>query len=458
MNKTSFLLPAIVNNQDAGRIKELRLYVKNGPGDWVLKTTTPPSQPSFQCTVAQDGEYWFDIIAVDLNGNPAVPDFSQTASMLVVFVDTQRPEVEVKALPSPGNEQLVQCTIRDANPDPAATKVEYQVPGQNWQALEPVADQSGVYKVPGGHGTSVMVRATATDQAGNSATHTIRLNGTNPAAAMVPLENQSEKLTMLPPPEPTPLAKMPPAPTGAAQRPLQLPTETAVTPLAYKSAEPTPMPVRPASAGQRRQLVNRNHIALKYQIEQLGPSGLGTLEVWMTRDQGQTWQHLCDDPDRQNRVEVDLPKEDGVYGLSLVARNGMGFGGKPPVHGEAPDLLVEVDTTKPVAELRDIQPVTGSEAPTLLIVWNASDKNLAEEPIQLLYAPGPDGPWQSAAARMKNTGSYRWSVPPGVGPQIFVRLAVSDEAGNVAQCDAPPVKLDLTQPKVHVLGVETVGH
>src|SRR5262249_6797020 len=68
-------------------------------------------------------------------------------------------------------------------------------------------------------------------------------------------------------------------------------------------------------------LINSTHATLAYQIDQPGPNGVGRVEVWMTRDKGQTWQFLCLDPDRSSPVEIDLPG-DGLYGLSLAVGNG----------------------------------------------------------------------------------------------------------------------------------------
>jgi hypothetical protein len=115
---------------------------------------------------------------------------------------------------------------------------------------------------------------------------------------------------------------------------------------------------------------------------------------------------------------------------------------------------VEVDMTRPVAQLQEIQPIVGSDLPTLLVVWSASDRNLGDDAIQLLYATSREGPWQPMAPKLKNQGKYRWPVPSGLASQLYVRMVVTDEAGNTTQADAPPVMLDLTQPKVRVLGLE----
>src|SRR5687768_18019653 len=42
--------------------------------------------------------------------------------------------------------------------------------------------------------------------------------------------------------------------------------------------------------------------------------------------------------------EVNLPGE-GQFGVRLVITNGNGFGGTPPVRGDAPTCRIEVDST-----------------------------------------------------------------------------------------------------------------
>src|SRR5262249_5103182 len=215
-------------------------------------------------------------------------------------------------------------------------------------------------------------------------------------------------------------------------------------------AEPRPLPasvdVRPTSAvvevradkapsspapapGAVRQFINSTHATLKYQIDQLGPSGIGKVEVWMTRDEGQSWQRLCDDPKRQSPVEIDLPGE-GSFGISVVVANGNGQGGEPPAKGDTPDWKLEVDTTKPVAQILTARAGTGNEAGTIVITWTANDKNLKPEPIDLTYATKPEGPWLPITKGLKNDGAYRWPMPKDSADDIYIRMEVTDLAGN----------------------------
>src|SRR5262249_14158380 len=126
-----------------------------------------------------------------------------------------------------------------------------------------------------------------------------------------------------------------------------------------------------------RQMLNSTHASLSYSIEEQGPSGVGKVEVWMTRDEGQTWQRLCEDPGHHSPVQFDLPGE-GIVGISVVVSNGRGVGGTPPAKGETPQAWVEVDTTKPQAQLKTTLLESGAGLSTVQIDWLASDKNLGE--------------------------------------------------------------------------------
>src|SRR5207237_7591450 len=123
------------------------------------------------------------------------------------------------------------------------------------------------------------------------------------------------------------------------------------------------------------QILGSSHVILDYQIDQVGPSGVGRVEVWMTSDGGKSWKCLCEDKDRVSPAEFDLSGE-GLFGLTVVVTNGNGMGDPPPGRGDQPDYWIEVDTTKPKAQLLSARPVQGDPSGALHITWQASDKNL----------------------------------------------------------------------------------
>jgi hypothetical protein len=91
----------------------------------------------------------------------------------------------------------------------------------------------------------------------------------------------------------------------------------------------------------------------------------------------------------------------------------------------------------------------------MTISWQASDKNLAAQPISLYFAEDPSGEWQPIAIALANSGRYTWRIPQGVPHKMYVRLEAADKGGNIGRSEtAKPVLVDLSRPKGKVVGVE----
>jgi hypothetical protein len=482
-NKQQFRLPFNMSDSDRAKLREVQLYVKAGDEGWTCKEIGQPNQTHFSFKAPHDGEYWFNIVTVDKNGRATPTDVSREAPALIVVVDTQPPEVNVTVPPGTnhGAEDLIRCSVRDANPDPAALKVEAQAPDKSWRVLEPVIGNPELYHCPDAATWNGMVRVTATDRAGNSS---VREAGSPvstaaaPAAAQPPAEanpprteSRSDK-TALSEPEASPGSSrfpvLPSGPpnqgTGPALPPpngpaLPAPGPTNLPPVPPVTGTPSAMstPTGHDTAPGNRQIVNNPNTVLEYRIDQVGPSGVGRVEVWMTGDEGHNWQKLCDDPDKRSPVEFRLPGE-GLFGLCLVVTNGLGVGDPPPGKGTAPDYWIEVDMTKPNAQLLSARPGMNEDAGTIFVTWTASDKNFGPEPIDLYYAVQKDGPWQPIARGLKNDGAYRWRAPLEVGSTFYIRLMATDRAGNTTVSDSPqPVLLDMSHPKAVVTGPGTMS-
>ena len=91
-----------------------------------------------------------------------------------------------------------------------------------------------------------------------------------------------------------------------------------------------------------------------------------------------------------------------------------------------------------------------------MLVWEASDKNLAVNPVTLEWAaqPGPDSHWTPIGpGELPNTGSYAWQPTPDVPPNVYLRT-VRDTAGNRAVARrSDPVLIDLSIPEVTNIGL-----
>lgn len=470
-NNRVFDLPVNIDPRARGTLREVQLYVKFGP-QWVVAETVSPMQDRFRYKATQDGEYWFSVVTVDRAGMPTPRDVSREPPGLMVVVDTQPPTCDVQVVTLPSGHSALRCLVHDACPDPQATRVCAKGPDGSLRPLEPVPGQFGYFQVTpeilGG-----WIQVTAADRAKNRTTRDINLRemtGMGPA----PQSGVQQASATMPAPNAAPAQALPtpasagvthtaarPAPVAGLSAPAtQAPTPTpspAPTPAPQKSQpyKPAPSTADARSGSPARQVISTKHASIDYKIEPVGPSGIGKVEVWMTADQGASWQKVGEDIDRRSPAEVDLPGE-GLFGIRLAVSNGNGFGGAAPAPNETPHAWVEVDLTPPSAQLRDVEPATRDGK--LEIHWVVTDKNLPADPINLYYAAKKEGPWQPIARGVKNDGCYQWAFPHDAGNQFFVRLEVTDQAGNVTRRETPiPVVLDMTEPHALVVGVTGVN-
>jgi hypothetical protein len=477
LNKGTIHLPIQIDERVRSTVKEVQLFVKEGPQSaWVMKERVPGTQNYFTFRTTRDGEYWFNVVTVDKAGKAVPADVTKEPPGLIIVIDSTPPQTDAQKLAATPDGQPVHCEIHDANPDPAKTRFYFQTRDQVWRALEPVGGKGDIYCIPGQAAITGMVRLVAFDLAGNNTTREFSLATMQASASPVPAdlritgEVPGEKIsivqsipTVAPPMQftenvevlvnktaPPPL---PPLPTldPANKAPFAAPIISENRPTTERSPLAAPTEVL-----AKRHLVNNPHVVLDYQIEQAGVSGVGRVEIWCTRDMGQSWQRLGEDNQRKGQAEVELPGE-GLFGVTIVVANGRGFGANPPQAGEAPDWWIEVDATKPRAELLSVRTSPSGEDSALHITWSAQDKNLAAEPIDLYYAVNRQGPWTLIAKGLKNDGVYRWAPGADVGGQAYIRLTVTDLAGNSASSETiQPVPLDdMSRPRGRLVGINT---
>ncbi|HYV38999.1 MAG TPA: hypothetical protein VE988_25160 [Gemmataceae bacterium] len=493
-NDRVFDLPIKIDQAARGSTREVQLFVKPAGGEWQKQQVAAPWQPAFKYKTPADGEYWFTLVTVNNKGEQLPPDLNRLSGseVLMVVVDTQLPTFDVQPIKAANGDLLVRCVVNDANPDYQSLRIVYQGPDQSPHFLEPVVAQPGTFRAPNAEIFANPLRVSAKDLAGNLGARNVNLQElvaklmpTPQPAAIVQTNTQVQSNTtnvqqaagtspntigagvVQSAANQTPTNVLPVEPKGVANPPVQTivqPPETKIVaipqvqtnlqPAETKIVQPVSVASNPPAGTLQRQLINTTRASLDYRIDQVGPSGVGKVEVWMTGDQGVNWKRLCEDADRRTPAEFDLPG-DGLYGVRVIVTNGNGFGGKPPVPGEQPQLWIEVDTAAPLVHLKEVEPT--SNGGTIDIRWSVSDKNLGTDPINLFYATRREGPWQPMARNLKNDGLYRWAFPRDAGSQFFVRLEVADMAGNLARSDSPnAIMLDMTEPRASVVGVSGV--
>jgi hypothetical protein len=200
-------------------------------------------------------------------------------------------------------------------------------------------------------------------------------------------------------------------------------------------------------------IVNSTEVTLNYEVTGPGPSGVGSVELYITRDDGQSWQHYADDPDCKSPMTVNLPGE-GIYGLRIVVGSRAGLGRRPPQNGDLPQMRVQVDSTPPTVKM--LYPLADPHRRDVLILgWNATDANPGANPVTLLWSDRLDGQWRTIATELTNNGRYTWQLTPDLPVKVYLRVIVRDAAGNVAVDDLPqPVLVDLHEPEGHIIGIE----
>jgi len=205
-------------------------------------------------------------------------------------------------------------------------------------------------------------------------------------------------------------------------------------------------PAATASPDRPSQMVNSRLFELEYDVDAVGPSGVGRVVLWGTRDGGRTWTHFGTDRDNRSPMLVTVPDE-GIYGFRVAIENGIGLGAEKPRSGDPPQVRVGVDLTKPDVRLLSAERGRGEEAGRLVICWETADQMLAERPVSLFYSDTRGGPWLRIASGLENTGRYAWSVDRRLAERIYFRVEVRDAAGNVAHFEtSEAVPLDPVPP------------
>jgi len=229
---------------------------------------------------------------------------------------------------------------------------------------------------------------------------------------------------------------------------------------AISETMPAPQPTESfervdAPSGQRPRLTNSRRFSLDYDVQSVGPEGLAAVELWGTTDSGRNWVKWGVDPDKTSPFDVEVNHE-ASYGfrIVIVGKNGLATGSPQP--GDAADIWVGIDLTRPTARLTGAAYGQGEAAGKLDIRWQATDANLGSRPITLAIGDRPDGPFTPVAVGLPNTGQYFWEFDPRSPRQIFLRLEARDEAGNVAIDQlTEPIKVEGLEPKGRIRGFNT---
>ncbi|MFG0296590.1 MAG: hypothetical protein ACF8PG_11860 [Maioricimonas sp. JB045] len=442
---------------------EIQLYVSSDRGvNWRHVQSVSPTAGKFTFEAERDGEYWFAVRTVDSRRqrHPAGP----LQAGLQVVVDQKEPEFEVSLTDLQDGRVLLSWRAVDEHLNPESLALEYyNDAASQWEEVNVSPDANGQTSWTVRSGQFVSVRGQIADRAGTAAQSQASLTvGVNSGPARDPSVPDFSKpvadgagAPAAPQTPPSFADSMTPVPQSGfpqirGSRPQQLVTSDANRPPALAKS------LTRVEEDVPTRRVNSRTFNISYALDNVGPSGVGDVDLYITENGGLKWYHYGSDPDRRSPMSVTVPR-DGDYGFALRVHSGVGIAARPPQPGDKPAFRIVVDQTPPKAQLYPLVQGQGAAHNKVEIQWVASDERLADKPISLFYAMQPSGPWEPIATGLENTGRYVWALEMEAAQKIYVRIDARDAAGNVTRVEVnQPLVIDMSTPTARILDVETL--
>jgi hypothetical protein len=210
------------------------------------------------------------------------------------------------------------------------------------------------------------------------------------------------------------------------------------------------------------QYVRDRQVAIDFEVERKGPSGVKIIEVYYTENEGRTWKKYWDTTTTAPPLQLPLPERECTFGIRLVLYSGVNQSEGPPQSGDRPDLTLCVDRTAPQVEMY-APTLDPSQPNALLLRYKVSDANLDPRSVKLEWSHRPNGDWRPVAASearplLQSPGvkECSWVLPPDITDSVYLRLRASDLAGNTSEfITRDPQTVDLQKPTAKVKGIVT---
>lgn len=468
-SQTQFRIPYQFDQNEMARIGavEIRLYGSTDSGkSWKLLQTVPPKKGKFSFSTKTDGEYWFAVKTANANGQlfPSTPTITPG---LKVVVDTEKPSIQLDAAKDENGRTIVTWKLDDKNLDLTSFGLEYRRKGdQKWTAMIVAPAVSGQTTLAVANTGKIEIRARVQDLSDNDVTETL-ITDTEKLAPMKANDRQPFK-----PDFSQPIADE----TGEPKQTQEFASSLSTTQPDLVTIKQVPVsanqkpiisPGRPRgrSGNTDGQLISQklksmrtvrsNEFQIDYELAEVGPSGIGSVELYISPNGGAQWWKYGNDNDKKSPAHVRVP-EDGEYSFIIRVTNGVGFGAPKPAPGDKPTMMILVDRSAPKIQVSPIEQGRGKDADKLTFRWSIEDNQLSEKPVSLFYSAQPNGTWKTIASSIENSGSHEWRVPQGEASQLYFKIVAVDHAGNSSfQQTTSPLMIDLATPTAKVLGVST---
>ncbi len=199
----------------------------------------------------------------------------------------------------------------------------------------------------------------------------------------------------------------------------------------------------------------KNEILLDLEIADVGPAGLQTARLWVSQDDGTSWNEgpFIQEPFKQ--VGWKAPS-DGRFRLYVVATDQAGNQNALP-KGKADDQFVlTVDTIAPaitlgaaigVVEAEKVNSPKKSFTPgtRLAVPFTIKDANLAPNSVAVYLQTDPSRGWAELGKGLATDAAFRFNLPEAKATSKTARIKVTalDLAGNLGEVvSSEPFEID----------------
>ncbi len=367
INDRQIKIPIVLAAQPT-QVRELLLFVSSDQGrTWKQEAWATPDKEAFPFTAKDDGVYWFQVCTVFNNGRRDPADMNQLKPGLIVLIDTQPPVLKLAAADKIGDDVSIVWEVQEQYPELGTLRLEYRPAGNPsgvWQPVQITPALAGQVRFKPGVAGPLQVRMMVQDSAGNQAQAMQTVGGAiatvgassppAPPSTAPALPAPSGGIALSPPPMnimappvdgPPPIKDVAPPPIkdvaslprvdNYSNAPSNPPTRSQPPrePVREAVGGPAPLATSTSANGtataprqqlQNTQLINCTQISLDYEVPKVGPSGIKTVKLYMSRDDGRSWEELADNKDSRSPISANLPGE-GVFGFRLVVESGAGL-------------------------------------------------------------------------------------------------------------------------------------
>lgn len=458
-----FRIPFQFDSGELKRIgaKEVRLYVSRDQEQWTVAETVPLTESRFLFEAPEEGEYWFSVKSRLPRGDDYPPGPHQASLHVKVDVTPPQLELDLREV-EPGRVRL-SWQASDASLDLSTLQLEFMEPGTNlWQPVAIRSQDRGQTSWTTESAGTIQVRGRVGDLAGNQVLSNTELvlegppdrSNERPDVGKPVANNEAMPLFDDSRKNSNPI-RIESLPITAPVKSVPLATSSMSTPAPASPGNQTTEPAGGTPLRNGVRYLNSLKFRMAYNLQEVGPSGVSQVNLYITENQGSQWFHYGTDPDKTSPMEVSVPN-DGEYGLSFRVTNGVGRSPVPPQPGDAPEITIVVDRKPPAAKLHPVRYTDQPELNRVILSWTVQDAHLAERPIALFYSTSPAGPWTPIQDWSPSQGQMNWTVPGNV-ESFHVRLDARDQAGNLTQViSETPFLMDRAQPRAQVTEIESV--